>query len=437
MKPCRASRAVARGVLACSIAAILATAARAQAPTSDATAVRDRQTIMRSISQGWLESQGADGFLPYGFDFLADRATDNPTSPGYVIRQAGALYAWASFMRYSRDERLRMPIAKGIEALAGRSLAVGKSRTQEWLERTRILSSPIGRWKISAALEKFGLLYQPTGTGKLVSGDGKYTSAHTAATAFALLAELTYSNASGDNRFADLRSSWRDGLLALRIPGAGFREGPTSIDASDYYDGEAWLALAVYADLNRNDETVQRELAEVDRALMQHYAEHPSNAFYSWGALSAAQRWRTTSDPRFVDFIKQQAEVFVDRFERELDPDTNYCSPMEGLAASLGVLGASPGADSPLARRIRTLLVREDGKLPKLQIRSGQTQLQLGGTAYLSTDHLSQFRGGFLMGRFAPVTRVDAAQHCLSALIAIEEQGLLRGEKALPSPAAK
>jgi hypothetical protein len=55
--------------------------------------------------------------------------------------------------------------------------------------------------------------------------------------ALALLAELVYANASGDNRFADLRSAWLQGLLSLRIPGGGFRQTPVSIDDADYYNG--------------------------------------------------------------------------------------------------------------------------------------------------------------------------------------------------------
>lgn len=422
------NRALARCLLGYWAAAILATGTGSQPWAADPPAIRDRQTIMRLIAQSWLETQASDGFLPYGFDFLTDRATDDPTSGGYIIRQAGAFYAWAEYYRYSRDDRFQEPLRRGIAALAQRSLIVGKSRAQEWLEETRILSLPIGRWKLSAALEKLGLLYQPAGTGKLVSADGQYSSAWTGATALALLAELAYWRTSGDNRFADLRSSWRDGLLTVRIPGAGFRELPTSIDESDYYDGEAWLALAVYADLHRNDERVRRALAEVDRALMQRYAEHPSNAFYSWGAMTVAQRWRTTGDSRFLSFLKQQAEIFVDRFERQLGKDNNNCAAMEGLAATLGVLAKSGEENSPLTQRIRALLSNEVIKLPRLQIQPGQNQLALGGQASLSAPRLAQFRGGFLSGLFAPLTRVDAAQHCLSAMTTIEEQGLLTSE---------
>lgn len=91
-----------------------------------------------------------------------------------------------------------------------------------------------------------------------MSADGRYSGAWAGATALALLAELAYSQASGDDRFADLRSAWLEGLLALRIPGGGFRELPTSIAAADYLNGEAWLALAVYADMHPNEENVGR-----------------------------------------------------------------------------------------------------------------------------------------------------------------------------------
>jgi hypothetical protein len=418
-------RALARRCFAACAVALAATVAFVPASAAEPPPVRDRQAIMRLVVQGWLETQQPDGFLPYGFDFLADRATDEPTSKGYIIRQAGALYEWAEYYRHSQDVRFREPLQRGITALAQRSLVVGKSRAQDWLEATRILSLPAGRRTLAATLQKLGLLYQIEGTGKLVSADGEHGGAWAGATAFALLTEMTYWRASGDNRYANLRAAWLDGLLTLWMSGAGFRERPPSIDQSDYYNGEVWLALAVYADLHRNDEKVVRALADVDRTMMKKYGEEPSHVFYSWGALSAAQRWRTTGDPRFLDFLKQQAAIFVERFPRDLGPDDNNCAAMEGLAATLGTLAASGEANHALAEPIRRYLQREALQLPRLQIEPGQTKLPLGGQAYLATPRLAQFGGGFLAGRFKPETRIDAASHCLSALLMIEEQSLL------------
>lgn len=389
---------------------------------------------MRRVVENWRETQGVDGFLPYGFDFLTGRATDEPTSRGYIVRQAGAFHAWAKYYDRSRDDRYREPLRRGIAALAQRSLSIGKSPAQEWIEATRILLIPAGRRTLAAALGKSGLLYEPTGPGKVVSADGHYSGAWAGTTALALLAELTYSQASGDDSFAPFRSAWRDGLLALRIPGGGFRDSPTSIDESDYFNGEAWLALAVYAEKHRDDEPVRRALADVETVLMQRYSERPSNEFYLWGAMAAAQRWKTTSDPRFVTYLIRQSEVFTDRFARQLDPNANNCGAMEGLAATLHVFAGSGTQQGDLPERIRTLLSREAGKVPHLQIQPGQTRMMLGGGATLTAPEFARFGGAFLAGLFEPMTRVDAAQHCLSALMMIDADDRLAPEPAMQAP---
>ena len=422
-----------RCVLRYCAAAVLATATASQSLAADAPASTERQAIMRLVAESWRDAQRADGFLPYGYDFLADRATDDPASAEYIVRQAGALYAWAEYYAFSRDERYRESLQRGIEALAKRSIPIGKSRTQRWLEATRILSVPAGRLTLRATLERSGLLYRRTGPGKLVSADGQYGGAWAGATALALLAELAYSQASGDDQFADLRSAWLQGLLALHVPGGGFRELPTSIDDADYANGEAWLALAAYADAHRNDASLARALADVDRRLMERYAERPRPSFYAWGAMAAARRWKTTADARFVAFLKQQGSVFTDRFERELDPDGNHCDAMEGLAATLGVLMRSGDDRSDLAGRVQGLLSRQTVQLPRMQIRREQNRIELGGEAYLASPRLADFAGAFLLGRYEPVTRVDAAQHCLSALMMIDRDGLDR-EPGSPMP---
>jgi hypothetical protein len=393
-----------------------------------------RQQIVHRVIESWRESQRADGFLPYGFDFLTDSATDEPTAGGYMIREAGAFWAWARYYRTTRDERHREPLQRGIAALAQRSLPIGKSLPQTWLEQTRILSVPAGRLTLKTGLRKLNLLYSLEGSGKVVSADGQYESAWTGTTALALLAELAYWQASGDERFAAFRSAWRDGLLALRIPGAGFRESPTSIDDSDYFNGEAWLALAVYADLFRNDATLSRALPDLERDLMRQYSEHPSNSFYQWGAMAAAQRWRTTRDPRFLDYLRQQARVFTDRLPRLLGPTINTCAQLEGLVAMQGVFVESGDERSDYARSVSALLAQETSKLPRLQIAAGQTQMPLGGEARLIAPRLAQFAGAFLFGTDHPQTRIDNAQHCISALMLIDENERRAAAPAMRAP---
>ena len=390
-----------------------------------ASAASDFSGMMRVTVDGWVASQSAEGLFPYGFDFLADRPMETDRmSPSNLIRQAGTVSALAIYYRHTRDEWLQEPIQRALAALGRHSLPIGKSRAQSWVERTHVLSLPFARWKLKSVLDRFGLLYENAGAGKVVSPNGDYGGASAGTGALALLAELVYANASGDNRFADLRSAWLLGLLSLRIPGGGFRQTPTSIDDSDYYNGEGWLAVAVYCDLHRDDARTAAELADLDRAMIERYSATPNRSFYHWGAMAAAQRFATTRDPRFLEFLHGQADHFLAKFQGSLRPEGNHCATMEGVAATLGTLNRSGEGDTARARRIRSWLSQEAERLPKLQIRPGQTGMPLGGDAQLRAPRMAEFPGAFLLGSYDPVTRVDSAQHCLSAMIMIDRDRL-------------
>jgi len=404
---------------------LLLGAASADVRGADSPLGADRAAMMRLTVDSWISSQAPDGSLPYGYDFLADKPTGPEGDPwAYIVRQAGSFFMLAEYFRYTGDSRLQEPLRRAIVALDRHSLPIGKRWMQRWLEEMRILSLPFARWKLLRTLDQLGLLYQDTGTGKVVSPDARYSSALAGAVAVSLLAEMSYARASGDERFATLRSAWLAGLLSLRIPGGGFRDTPTSIDDSDYANGEGWFALAVYCDLHREDAHTAEILAELDAAMLRRYADKPSRAFFHWGAMAAEQRHATTGDARFLQFIQRQAAVYFDRLQPRVDPVSNSCTDMEGLAAMLAAMTRS-GADAALADRIRARLGSEAEKLPRLQVQPGQQGLTFAGEARLTAPRMATFGGAFLVGRDTPTTQVDAAAHCLSALVRIEREALL------------
>ena len=403
------------------IAATLTLAVTLHAPGANAAATPpDLPAIMRLTVDGWIASQ-ASGFLPYGFDFLADKAIEpNRMSDANLIRQTGSAFALASYYDYTRDARLRDPIRRTLSALGQHSLPIGKGRLQRLVEATRILSFPVARWKLKTTLDRFGLLYQPSGDGKVVSPDGKYGGALAGTVALALLTEIIYSRASGDDSFAELRTAWLNGLLSLRIPGGGFRRDVLSIDDTDYDNGEGWLALAVYGDMHRDDLRAASALSDLDDVLMRRYSETPSVYFLGWGGMAAAQRYSTTHDTKFLAYLRRQGDNFVERFQDRFSPNDNNCAVMEGLAASLAALKASGENDTHRTREIDAWLSDELVKLPRLQIQLGQQGMALGGEAYLRAPRMAEYAGGFLAGVYEPLMRVDAAGHCLSAMVIIE-----------------
>ena len=406
------------------IAVPLAIAAAGHTPAACAVAPPDIPAIMRLTVDAWVASQ-ADGLLPYGFDFMADTPIEpNRLSASNLIRQTGAAFALARYYEYTQDARLGEPIRNALSAFGRHSLPIRKGSLQRAVEGMRVLSLPVGRWKLQSALERFGLLYQPSGTGRVVSPDGKYENALAGTVALALLTETIYARASGDQSFATLRSAWLEGLLSLRIPGGGFRQHPLSIDDTDYDNGEGWLALSVYIDAHRDDRQAAEALADVDDALMRRYSDDPSVYFVGWGNMAVAQRYATTHDARFLRYLQRQTDLFFERYENRFEANDNNCATMEGLAAALAALKGAGETDTRRVRGLREWLLDEVRKLPKLQIQPDQRGLKLGGEAYLSAPRMGEYAGAFLAGTYQPLSRVDAAGHCLSAMVTIERGNL-------------
>lgn len=399
----------------------MSAAALAMVATVHAAGLPDYPAMMRAAVDQLIASQTSSGLFSYGFDFLADEPLErDQISPYNLIRQTGTASVLAAYYRHTGDARAREPLQRMLSAFDRYSLPVGKARAQDWLERTRLLSVPFARWKLRATLARLGMLYQPAGDGRVVSNDGRYENAFAGTVALALLTELVYSEAANDNQFAGSRAGWLRGLLDLRVPGGGFRENPASIDESEYFNGEGWLALAVYTHLHGDDAETAAVLDDVDRALMERYSRHPRAGFYHWGAMAAAQRYATTRDPRFLAFLAGQAELFLTRMQPTLKMDANHCPRMEGVAATLEAFHRAGMGDQALAKRLRSWLSGEEAKLHRLQIQPGQNRLALGGDAELRAPRLGDFAGAFRGGLYDLTTRVDFAQHCVSAMVMLD-----------------
>ena len=375
----------------------------------------------------WLiGSQLPSGLFRYGFDFLAGV----PLQEDNIVRQVGIVYFLAEFYLHSGDESVRSAIQTGLSGAGMRSVPIGKRTLQSLLERTGVLSLPAGRFKLRAALDRLGLLYRPDGDGKVVTADRTYATAFTGTTALALLAELQYSQASGDHRFAQLRSAWLKGLLTLYIPRHGFRLSPTSIDEADYFNGEAWLALAYYQTLFPRDPAIESILPALDGYLMARYGEEASPRFYHWGTMAAATRFAATSDASFLNFIRRQAELALNARWWKAVARYNTCAVMEGLVTAVVVLESADGGRQALTQRLRERIRDEMEKNRRLQISPRAERLQVGRDTYLASPKLKEYVGAFLEGPSLPYARIDYTGHCLSTMVKLDRMGRAQEEPA-------
>jgi hypothetical protein len=369
---------------------------------------------MRRAVNYLLAAQLPSGLFVYDFDFVADRAVESDN----IVRQAGIAYFLAEYYRDVPDPRVRRAIEATLSRLGELSLPISKSRWQSALEQTGLLSVPIGRYKLRAALERFGLLYRPSGNGKVIALDGRYVYALTGAVAVALLAEMQYAQATGDNRFGSLRSAWLEGLLSLRIPHRGFKISPGIIDDTPYFDGEGWLALAYYHGVFPRDKRVTSVLEDLEGYLMTRYAKDVTTGFYQWGTMAAALRLEQTSDPKFLSFIRSQAQTWLERPRRDEWRGDSTCAHMEGLAVAARVLRAHPDA---LLEKVVARLNEEMEKNRALQIPSNGGRIVFGEGVQLISPKLRDFAGAFLVGKFQAYTRVDETGHCVSAMIKLAQ----------------
>ncbi len=407
------SRIRLRSVVAATlVAAVLSLAGTARAATNEVDQMR---LAVHQLAGAQLPS----GLLDFDIDFLAGQGVGSGNTDiertAFIARQADAAYVLAKYLAWSKDTSVSAVVQRLIATLGSLSLPVGKSTAQRWLESSHVLSTPIGRYKLHAILERLGLLYQPIGHGRLLSYEGGYATAWAGSTALALTAELEYFRATGDNRFAELRSSWVEGLRTLYVPGRGFREYPGSIEEAAYANGETWLALATYAVLFPADETVRALLSQYDDYVMEKYSAEPDLQFYSWGTMAAARRLATTSDSKFAKFIAAQASHFLDQEVPAAKQRDNTCSFVEGLAAAVGVLVKQDG-DRALLQKLTTRIDREMTKNRALQIPTGTVQLDYPGGTFFHSMRLAEYAGAYLSGSGDLYARIDVTAHCLSAL---------------------
>ncbi len=327
------------------------------------------------------DAQNSDGLFNYEFDFLSSKYS----SKSNLVRQAGAGYGLAEYYVYSKDESVKDTIFASIRAYSALSI--------------------------------------PWENGKLLTTDSLLKNARAGATALALLAELQYQEASGDQRGAEIRRYWVQGLLSLYRPGGGFEQHPGADRESNYFNGESWLALAYYNHLFPGDAAVAAVLKDLDAYLIRTNDEKPNVQFFHWGALAAAKRYEATGDKRFVEFASRQAIAFLDDLRPTVKSHANTCYSVEGLAAVAAMLEASQSFGD-LRARIIDRVGREMEKNLRFQIEPEQDRIVLGDERYLYSDDIERFAGAFLNGLYRPKTRIDFTQHCLSAMVKYKKIGL-------------
>jgi hypothetical protein len=337
----------------------------------------DRTTASRAaLAASYLvKAQLGSGFFRYEHDFLSGRASKKNN----IVRQAGTTYALAEYLAQFPGAQVEAALQRAWQALATASIS----------------------W----------------GDGSLVTVDGNPDKAKAGATALALLSLLMDAKSPAAVERV-LAAGWLKGLLALQMPNGGFAARPDSTKQSAYSNGEIWLALARYAALYPEHAAAAAALQRADDFMIRNYGVSPEIGFFHWGVMAAAARYAHTGKQRFVDFIVQQTGIFLEQLRPRVKPDSNSCYSVEGLIEAAAAINAH-GGYPVLHRRIMERVEREMEKNHRLQILPGQQRLTFGDQRFLVAPELADYAGAFLNGRYRPQVRVDATQHCLSAMVKV------------------
>lgn len=382
----------------------------------------DDALVLRRAAEHLMASQLPSGLFAYDFDVAAAE----PTGAENLVRQAGALAALGDYRVETGDARVEGALRTGLDALAARSLRTGRGRAQALLERLGAFDGESPRRE--RVLGALGLLHRPDGDGLLVA-EGGARAATSGATALALVAELAYRQATGDERFAPARAAWARGLRALQVRGSGIRRHPLTLRRSPYFEGEAWLAFARLHAALPGDAEALAALRALEGALMRRYGEEPSKSFYHWGARASAERYRATREVAFADFAARQTQWALAALPAAQLRRGNPCWLVEGLAAAYPTFAEEP-AHAALAARVRERVAAELERIRTLQIQPGQDELPLAAGGLLVAPVLRDHAGAFLAGSYRAYLRVDLTQHCISALLLARGSGLAEAEPA-------
>ena len=328
---------------------------------------KDLSKLSKQAVSYLLTQQKASGLFEYDFDFGHGRSTGKDS----LVRQAGTLFSLAEYYSLYPSLKVEQALVRGLNALD--------------LYSTELTD----------------------GSKQLVSGGVETVKIRTGATALALLTELLYFRASGNGQFEKARKKWLNGLLSLRIHNKGFSTTPKKAKESPYFSGEAWLALAHYVE-TFDDLEIQKELEVLDQYFIQEYNKSPHIGFYHWGIMAALIRFYTTQDLKFLDFIKTQTVIFLEKLRPKYNPRSNSCYSLEGLIPAHKILLDKRKDHKTFLLKLQKRIQRELAKVIRLQIKYN--------------SKTKNFYGAFYSNSKRQYTRIDYTQHCLSAFLKTQRE---------------
>ena len=341
-----------------------------------------------------INQQQPDGFFKYEYDFI----TGNYTHWDNVIHQTRAGYTLMQYyiflVRNNIDSQLAaIVLSSATKALRGYTTASvshnsmpGKLISFYYNKR----GNPIPNIQKQSSFYKIRRL-----------------EAEIAATAFALITEISYWSFTSDTTFSAEREQWKQALLyhaqqALKTPAQ-----------KNSFMTYIWQALILYSQIDPADKEINEILPQIDAYFLNspRYAKNAEE--YTWDMIAANQRFQLTSSLSFVNFAARQTTKLLKDMYAQHDTTVNSC------ALSLGLVEASfilTGKSGDYTRIEQTALGRsqlEYYSSLKYTILPNQAWIALGPGRTLHSQDFKRFAGASVFGMHMPRTNIGLIELCL------------------------
>ncbi len=341
-----------------------------------------------------INQQQPDGFFKYEYDFI----TGNYTYWDNIIHQTRAGYTLIQYyiflIRNNIDSQLAsIVLSSTIKALKGYSAS-------------SVVQNDMPGKLISFYYNKSGISTPET---QKISSKHKIQrlEAEVAATAFALMTEISYWSSTSDNTFAEDRAQWRKALIyhaqqALKTPA---QKNP--------FMPHIWQAFAIYTQINPTDKEIAELLPQIDAYFMTLPRYMNDVEDYTWDMIAANQRYQTTRQNSFVNFAARQTTRLLKDMYTQHDTTINSCSLSLGLVEASLILTGKTG---DYARIEQTALGRsqlEYYSSLKYTILPNQTWIALGPGRTLHSQEFKRFAGASVFGMHMPRTNIGLVELCL------------------------
>lgn len=341
-----------------------------------------------------INQQQPDGFFKYEYDFITGAYThwDN------VIHQTRAGYTLIQYYAFLVRNNIDSQLATNVLSSAVKALQA-------------YTSASIRHNDMPGELISF--YYNKSGVSTINSSKisdkkrNQRLEAEIAATAFALITEISYWSFTSDTSFASKRQEWRTALLhhaenALKKP-----------SQKNTFMPYIWNAFAVYIHANPSDKEINEILPKIDAYFMT-FPRYIQNAEdYTWDMIAANLRFQETQQQSFADFAARQTAKILENLYTQHDTSVNSCGLSLGLVEASLILTGKSGDYTRIEQTALGRSQLEYYSSLKHIILPNQAWIALGPGRTLHSQDFKRFAGASIFGRHHPSSNIGLTEMCL------------------------